>query len=96
MLKLHFQVTSDHFLSRKHAVMYCGATLYSCSCWQVHDHIYMIRVFLCWQVKDRHGQWIAATPIPGAVLINIADMMQRWTADKLVSTVQCFFIYLYL
>ena len=33
------------------------------------------------------GDYIKATPIEGTVVVNIADFMQRWTADKLVSTV---------
>ena len=40
------------------------------------------------QVQRRDGEWIDAHPIPNTVLINIADMMQRWTADRLISTVK--------
>ena len=36
---------------------------------------------------NRTGEYQTATPVDGAVLINIGDMMQRWTADSLVSTV---------
>jgi len=39
------------------------------------------------QVQRRDGEWIDADPIPNTVLINIADMMQRWTSDKLISAV---------
>jgi len=38
------------------------------------------------EVKTSSGDWVNATPVPGTVLINIADMMQRWTSDKLKST----------
>jgi isopenicillin N synthase-like dioxygenase len=38
------------------------------------------------QVATRNGDWIDATPIEDTVVVNIADLMQRWTADKLVST----------
>lgn len=38
------------------------------------------------EIKRTDGRWIPAHPIPGTVLVNIADVMQRWTADKLVST----------
>ncbi|MBN3307812.1 YQK1 protein, partial [Amia calva] len=31
------------------------------------------------------GVYISAPPIPGTVLINIADLMQRWTCDRFVS-----------
>ena len=36
---------------------------------------------------NRTGEYQAATPVDGVVLVNIGDMMQRWTADALVSTV---------
>jgi isopenicillin N synthase-like dioxygenase len=38
------------------------------------------------EVKNRAGAWIAAPPIPGTFVINIADMMQRWTNGRFVST----------
>lgn len=38
------------------------------------------------EVRTRAGRWIPATPIPGAFVINIADMMQRWTNGRFVST----------
>jgi len=38
------------------------------------------------QVQNRQGEWIEATPIPGTFIINIADMMMRWTNDYFVST----------
>ncbi|KAF7654879.1 hypothetical protein LDENG_00063660 [Lucifuga dentata] len=37
------------------------------------------------QVLSRSGEYISAPSIPGAVLINIADLMQRWTSDTFVS-----------
>lgn len=39
------------------------------------------------QVKTVDGDFIPATPITGTVLVNIGDLMQRWTADVLVATV---------
>ncbi|XP_068710551.1 uncharacterized protein [Montipora foliosa] len=30
--------------------------------------------------------YIPAPPLPGAIVVNVADLMQRWTADKLKST----------
>lgn len=34
-----------------------------------------------------NGTYTPARPISGTVLVNIGDLMQRWTADKLISTV---------
>ncbi|XP_033741783.1 2-oxoglutarate-dependent dioxygenase ecdK-like [Pecten maximus] len=38
------------------------------------------------EVRDLNGKYIPATPIPDTVLINIGDLMQRWTADRLTAT----------
>jgi len=38
------------------------------------------------QVLNKAGDWIAAPPIPDSFVINIADMMARWTNDRFVST----------
>ena len=38
------------------------------------------------EVRNRAGRWIEARPIPGSFVINIADMMQRWTDRRFVST----------
>jgi isopenicillin N synthase-like dioxygenase len=32
------------------------------------------------------GQWVAVEPEPGAFVINIGDLMQRWTNDRWTST----------
>ncbi|XP_061678342.1 uncharacterized protein LOC133502035 isoform X2 [Syngnathoides biaculeatus] len=37
------------------------------------------------QVRRRSGEFICAPCVPGAVLVNIADLMQRWTGDQFVS-----------
>ncbi|KAM7002786.1 uncharacterized protein LKV04_004005 isoform 3-T3 [Tautogolabrus adspersus] len=37
------------------------------------------------QVLSRSGEFIDAPCISGAVLVNIADLMQRWTSDRFVS-----------
>ncbi|XP_029909349.1 UPF0676 protein C1494.01-like [Myripristis murdjan] len=39
------------------------------------------------QVLSRSGEYISAPSIPGTVLVNIADLMQRWTSDLFVSSV---------
>jgi isopenicillin N synthase-like dioxygenase len=38
------------------------------------------------EVKTRDGHWIAAPPIPGTVVVNVGDAMQRWTNDCFSST----------
>ncbi len=38
------------------------------------------------EVRTRQGEWIAAPPIPGTLVVNVGDAMQRWTNDVLQST----------
>lgn len=38
------------------------------------------------QVRNRSGQWIDAPPIEGTFVINIGDMLERWSNDLFVST----------
>ncbi|XP_064112033.1 uncharacterized protein LOC135219305 isoform X2 [Macrobrachium nipponense] len=37
-------------------------------------------------VRDRKGQWVSADPIPGTILVNVGDLLQFWTSDKLIAT----------
>ncbi|MEE3288684.1 MAG: 2-oxoglutarate and iron-dependent oxygenase domain-containing protein [Pseudomonadota bacterium] len=39
------------------------------------------------QALRRDGIWIDALPIPNTLLVNVGDMLQRWTNGKFVSTV---------
>ncbi|XP_056138218.1 uncharacterized protein si:dkey-10o6.2 [Lampris incognitus] len=39
------------------------------------------------QVLSRSGDFVSAPGIPETALINIADLMQRWTSDQLISAV---------
>src|SRR5258706_8746029 len=38
------------------------------------------------EVLSPSGQWIAVDPVAGAFVINIGDLMQRWTNDRWTST----------
>lgn len=38
------------------------------------------------QVEDVNGEWIEAPPIPGTLLVNVADLLARWTDGAYKST----------
>lgn len=38
------------------------------------------------ELYNRKGEWVAVTPVPRTLVINIGDMMQRWTNDRFKST----------
>ena len=37
------------------------------------------------QVLSRDGEWLTANPVPGALVINVGDLMARWTNDRFYS-----------
>lgn len=39
------------------------------------------------QVRNKAGEWVDVPVVPGGFVINIGDMMMRWTNDRWVSTV---------
>jgi isopenicillin N synthase-like dioxygenase len=38
------------------------------------------------QVKSKRGEWIDVHPVAGSFIINLGDLMARWTNDRWVST----------
>ncbi len=38
------------------------------------------------EIQNNAGDWIRATPIPGTLVVNLGDMMRRWTNDIYQST----------
>lgn len=39
------------------------------------------------QVLNKSGNWVEAPPIPGALIVNVADCLMRITNDRFVSTI---------
>ena len=49
-------------------------------------------VTLLWQddsggleIQTRDGAWIGATPVPGTLIINVGDLLERWSGGRYVS-----------
>ena len=38
------------------------------------------------QVQDAGGDWIEAPPVPGSLIVNVADLLARWTGGAYKST----------
>lgn len=38
------------------------------------------------EIQNRAGDWVAAPYLPGTFVINLGDLMQRWTNDRFVSS----------
>lgn len=72
------EATVDNFCKCKHKPLFS-------------QKMYQLKVFffLPYQVLPLGcTEYIPAPPIPGAIVVNVADLMQRWTADLLKSTVR--------
>ena len=39
------------------------------------------------QVRNSAGEWVSATPLEGSFVINIGDMLSRWTNGRYASTI---------
>jgi len=38
------------------------------------------------EVLNKTGEWVSAPPLPGTMVINIGDLLERWTDGRLPST----------
>ena len=38
------------------------------------------------EIQTANGTWLEVPPVPGAFIVNIGDLMARWTNDRWVST----------
>ncbi|KAB7494443.1 hypothetical protein Anas_12670 [Armadillidium nasatum] len=38
------------------------------------------------EVKNRNNEWVQAHPVPGALLVNVGDMLQKFTSGRLRAT----------
>lgn len=39
------------------------------------------------KVRLTDGSWLPATPIPGSILVNTGDLLERWTSGYFPATV---------
>ena len=38
------------------------------------------------QVRDKNGDWVTAHPVENTLVVNVGDLLQRWTNDRFRST----------
>ena len=41
------------------------------------------------RVQDIHGKWMTAHPVEGTLVVNIGDLLARWSNDRFRSTPHC-------
>jgi len=84
----------DKPLQRTQAVYYPPhPSAYDADLFGVAPHTDYGCVTLLWQddvggleVRDASGAWIPAPPIPGTLVVNIGDLLARWSNDRYRST----------
>ncbi|MDO6765222.1 isopenicillin N synthase family oxygenase [Agarivorans sp. 1_MG-2023] len=70
-----------HYPPQQNSSNGAGAhTDYGCITLLYQDHIGGL------QVQDKSGNWLDATPVANSFVVNIGDLMQRWTNGKYKST----------
>ena len=75
---LHYPPQAGHIA---HATLGCGAhTDYGCLTILAQDSIPGL------QIRNAAGEWIAAPPLPGSLVINLGDQLARWTNDLFKAT----------
>ena len=37
------------------------------------------------QVQDRNGEWLKAPPVPGTFVVNVGDLLHRWSNNRFIS-----------
>ncbi len=81
-----FDAKMVHHASALRALKYPG------KCGSAGEHTDYGLLTLLWapspglQVKVRQGEWLDAPACPDSLIVNIGDLMQRWTNDRWVST----------
>lgn len=63
----------EHFGVAPHSDYGCMTLLYQDSVGGLH-------------VRNKSGDWVAAPPVPGSLVVNIGDLLERWSNNRFVST----------
>ncbi|CAF3674932.1 unnamed protein product [Rotaria socialis] len=64
-----------------------GAILYGPNFWPDNLHGFRECIYSEFYLKMLSLEWINAKPIPNTFVVNIGDLMQRWTDDQFKSTI---------